>query len=96
MNPFGARLPAVLHAIIRGNLDILELVCEKYTGSINWLWQDLDGNNMLSYVTGLVGGYSHMNITILEYLKKQMKKKTFAKLLRQTNQHGKRFFLKKK
>jgi hypothetical protein len=89
MNPFGTALPAVLHAIIRGNLDILKLVCEKSIGSINWLWQDVYGNNMLSYVTGLVGGCWHSNIIILQYVKEQMEENTFTKLLQQSNHQGK-------
>ncbi|RCH89506.1 hypothetical protein CU098_003095 [Rhizopus stolonifer] len=88
MNPHKTKLPAVLHAILINKLEMISLICEKTPQSINYLWQDNKGNNMLSYVLGIVNGYSHSNIETLHYIANQMTSTNVKKLLRMKDVHG--------
>lgn len=91
MNPSGKKLPAVLHAILQNNIDVVKLLCEKAQHKMNWMWHDDEKHNVISYITGSIGGVSHENVSILEFVVAQINSKTLKKLLQMRDIYGKHF-----
>lgn len=87
-NPRGIKLTGLLHAIIQNNMEILDLIFNNTKHMINTEWQDNSGNNILSYTAGIVSGFSHCNIMIMERVFGQISINTFKKLLRLNNVQG--------
>ncbi|KAI9257420.1 ankyrin repeat-containing domain protein [Sporodiniella umbellata] len=82
-----ANIPAILHAILQNNLEIVLLICQKSTVAIDWMWRDHQGRNMLSYLFGVNNGYSTENVFLLDYIKVAMGSETFCVALQaQDNQ----------
>jgi hypothetical protein len=89
MNPSSRKLPAVLHAVLQNNIDVVKFICEKSQREMSWMWHDDEKHNVVSYITGSVAGVSHENVTILEFVASQMKPEVFKKLLQMRSIHGK-------
>lgn len=90
MNRSRIALPAILHALLQNNADILNLICNKSQVDINWKWKDNDGNNILAYITGALSGFSLSEIgTLLKFVKSKVGAATFKELLKENNNQGK-------
>ena len=68
-------------------MDILASVFDM--ASIDFEWQDDQGNNVLSYAGGIVSGYSHCNIDIMKCVAGQLTKPQINNLLRMKDAKGK-------
>lgn len=88
LNPSCQKLPAVIHAVIQNNLNLLQFIFEHALDEMNWIWQDKEKRNILSFIAGSIGGISHENISILEFVAKKMKPKIFKRLLQMRDIHG--------
>lgn len=88
LNLHKQKIPSILHAILQNDVKMVMLICEHSQISINWLWKDADGRNMLSYVLGSSGGFSSENVDMLECLKKAMGDDVFRKALWMTDRQG--------
>lgn len=89
-NPYGVKLPGILHAILQNNLEILILVYDNSKYSINMEWQDAVGNSILSYAAGFVSGYSHCSMEVINYVLDKIHSPTLKRLLRLENAQGNR------
>lgn len=89
MNPSSKTFPAIVHAIIQNNLKVLSFLCKNAHNQMDWDWHDDEKRNVLSYIVGCNGGFSHENIGILEYVAGEMKTWTFKKLSNMRDIHGK-------
>jgi hypothetical protein len=69
-------------------MEILNLICNNTKYMINTEWKDDLGNNILSYTAGIVSGFSHCNIMVMERVFGQISLDTFRKLLRLKNAQG--------
>lgn len=88
LNPTCQKLPATIHAIIQNNLNLLQFIFEHAHDEMNWTWQDKEKRNVLSIIAGCVGGMSHENTGILEFVAEKMKPKVFKRLLKMRDIHG--------
>ncbi|KAK4515576.1 uncharacterized protein ATC70_010527 [Mucor velutinosus] len=89
-NPRGVNLPAYVHAIIQGNMDILVSIFDMASSKFHFdfEWKDDQGNNLLSYADGIVSGHSHCNVNIMKRVADQLTKPLLNKLLRMKNAKG--------
>lgn len=88
LNLHKQKIPSILHAILQNDIKLVMLICENSKVPINWLWKDVDGRNILSYVFGGSSGFSSENTGMLDYLKKTMGDDIFRKLLWMTDNQG--------
>lgn len=92
MNIAKTPIPAILHALLQNNADILKLIYKKTHSVIDWSWEDSDGNNMVAYITGVLTGFSHTGIEkLLTSVESQAGVVTFKNMIRQKNTSGKNF-----
>lgn len=87
LNPNNRKLPAFIHAANENSLELLKVVCSK-PNHINWMWHDQDNRNVISYIIGNQGGFSHENVEILKFATTSMKKDQFKKLIRMRDTNG--------
>ncbi|KAL7332977.1 hypothetical protein PS15p_201946 [Mucor circinelloides] len=87
-NPRGINLPGFIHAIIQNNMDILAAVFDLSSATFDFDWQDDQGNNVLSYIGGLVSGHSHCNIDVMKRVSGEVPKAQIKKLLRMKDAKG--------
>ena len=87
-NPNGAKVPALIHAVVENNLKIVTIICSTAMQSINWMWHNQENHNVLSYAIGCIGDFSHENIEMIKYLASKMGPVTFKKLVEMRDIHG--------
>ena len=88
VNPLKLKIPAILHAVLVNRLEILDLVCKKSLKAVNWVWQDTQGNNMLSYVLGALDNYSFVCSSVQQYCFEKIGQQTLKELLQMKNHEG--------
>ncbi|KAI9485554.1 MAG: poly polymerase catalytic domain-containing protein [Benjaminiella poitrasii] len=87
-NPSMKKLPAFLYAVILSDLKTLTVICEKSIEKINWMWLDDEGNNIFSYMLGVISGYSSLKLPIFKYVASQIGTEGTKYLLRIKNKQG--------
>lgn len=70
-------------------MDILAAVFDLSSATFDFDWQDDQGNNVLSYIGGLVSGHSHCNIDVMKRVSGEVPKAQIKKLLRMKDAKGK-------
>lgn len=88
MNPSRKPIPAILHAIMQNNLDILDLICKKTLNKVDWSWSDEENRNIFSYLAGCNGGFSYENISLIRYISAKVEYTTLQILLKMRDIYG--------